>query len=126
MKIGKVLLVDDDVQIRKIAEISLRRVGKWDVCVAASGKEALAVAESEKPDIILLDVTMPDMDGPTTFMNLKACQATAEIPVIFLTGHVLEEELAAFDKLGVSGVISKPFDPLKLPEEINRVLKSDQ
>jgi CheY-like chemotaxis protein len=124
VKIAKILMVDDDVHIRKIAEIALRKVGKWSVRLAASGLEALAMAKDETPDVILLDVTMPDLDGLTTLARLKECPSTSRIPVIFLTGRVLNEELEEYRKLGVDGVINKPFDPLKLPEEIDRVLNA--
>lgn len=125
MKIDKILMVDDDEYIRKIAEISLRKVGKWTVRLATSGKEALIIARDEIPDVILMDVTMPDLDGPATFAKLKECQLTAEIPVIFLTGRVLNEEINEYRKLGVAGVINKPFDPMKLPEEIRRIINAN-
>lgn len=125
VKIDKILMVDDDEYIRKIAEISLRKVGKWNVCLATSGKEALTMALQEIPDVILLDVTMPELDGPSTFAKLKECKETADIPVIFMTGRVLSQEVEEYRKLGVAGVINKPFDPLKLPEEIRRLLNAN-
>ncbi len=125
MKIDKILMVDDDDYIRRIAEISLRKVGKWDVRVATCGEEAIAIAKDETPDVILMDVSMPDLDGPSTFVRLKECEATAEIPVIFLTGRVLCDEVEEYRKLGVAGVINKPFDPMKLPEEIRRLLNAE-
>ncbi len=125
MKIDKVLMVDDDDYIRKIAEISLRKVGKWEVCVATCGQEALVMANDNAPDVILMDVSMPDLDGPSTFNKLKESQATSAIPVIFLTGRVLNEEVEEYRKLGVAGVINKPFDPMKLPAEIRRLLNAD-
>lgn len=125
MKIDKVLMVDDDVHIRKIAEISLKGVGKWQVCLASSGKEALEMAQSERPDVILMDVTMPEMDGRETFVQLRKLKEISEVPVIFLTGRILSEELEEYRKLGVAGVIRKPFDPLKLPQEIRQMLKAE-
>lgn len=125
MKIDKILMVDDDGYIRKIAEMSLRRVGKWDVQLASSGAEALTLAKSDAPDVIIMDVTMPELDGPATFARLQECASTARIPVIFLTGRVLNQEIEEYRKLGVAGVINKPFDPLKLPEEIRRLLNAE-
>jgi CheY-like chemotaxis protein len=122
IKIAKILMVDDDLHIRKIAEISLRKVGKWEVYLASSGEEALALAQQELPDVILLDVTMANLDGPATFARLKECPQTAGIPVIFLTGRVLSDELEEYHRLGVDGIIHKPFDPMKLPEQIDRML----
>lgn len=118
-------MVDDDVHIRKIAEISLKGVGKWQVCLASSGKEALEMAQSERPDVILMDVTMPEMDGRETFVQLRKLKEISEVPVIFLTGRILSEELEEYRKLGVAGVIRKPFDPLKLPQEIRQMLKAE-
>lgn len=115
-------MVDDDAYIRKIAEISLRKVGKWQVKLACSGVEAISLAKNEIPDLIIMDVSMPDLDGPATFARLKECISTKDIPVIFLTGRVLSNEIEEYRKLGVAGIINKPFDPLKLPEEICRLL----
>lgn len=122
LKIDKVLLVDDDDYIRRIGEIALKKVGKWEVLLAKNGSDALLVAQEHSPDIILMDVTMPDLDGPATFAKLKECAGTSSIPVIFLTGHVQQEELTKFSALGVNGVISKPFDPMKLPQQICQML----
>ena len=126
LKIDKVLIVDDDDYIRRIAEIALRKVGKWDVLLAKCGVDAVAVAKEQRPDIILMDVTMPELDGPATFAKLRECAGTASIPVIFLTGHVEDEQIARFNELGVHGVINKPFDPMKLPEQIRQILGSEQ
>lgn len=125
MKIDKVLMVDDDDYIRKIAEISLKKVGKWQVSLAKSGHDALAMVQNETPDVILMDVTMPEMDGPATFARLQASPSTSGIPVIFMTGHVMAEEVESYRKLGVAGVINKPFDPMKLPQEIRRLLNAE-
>ncbi|MBX9687416.1 MAG: response regulator [Candidatus Obscuribacterales bacterium] len=125
MKISKILMVDDDMHIRRIAEISLKRVGKWDVRLASSGKEALLLVKEDLPDLILLDVSMPELDGPAIFAILKEDQSTASVPVIFLTGRVLHDEVEEYRKLGVAGVINKPFDPLKLPGEIMRLLEAE-
>lgn len=125
MKIDKILMVDDDSYIRKIAEISLRKVGKWSVQLASSGKEALELVQEDTPDLILLDVNMPELDGPATFARLKQGISTAGIPVIFLTGRVLAEEVEEYRRLGVAGVINKPFDPMKLPDEIRRLLNAE-
>lgn len=125
LKIDKVLMVDDDDYIRKIAEISLKKVGKWQVELATNGLDAITMAQNCKFDVILMDVTMPDLDGPATFSRLKECASTASIPVIFLTGRVQESELEEYRKLGVTGVINKPFDPMKLPEEVRRLLNAE-
>lgn len=120
--IRKVLLVDDEPDIRRIGQLTLERVGRWEVVLASSGAEAQALAERERPDVILLDVMMPTADGPTTLAGLRASPATADIPVIFMTAKVLEHEVMRLRELGAAGVIAKPFDPMTLPAEIRRVL----
>ena len=119
------LMVDDEPHVRRVAELSLARVGHWSVTLAVSGTEALAVAEREQPDLILLDVMMPGMDGPTTLSALQAREAVASIPVIFMTAKVQEHEIARYLALGAAGVVFKPFDPLKLPDQIRRILAGE-
>jgi CheY-like chemotaxis protein len=123
--IEKVLMVDDEPHVRRVAELSLARVGKWSVFLAASGAEALAAAEREHPDLILLDVMMPGMDGPTTLSALQAHAAVATIPVIFMTAKVQEREVERYLGLGAAGVISKPFDPMLLPAQIRRIIAGE-
>ncbi|WP_224242333.1 response regulator [Hyalangium gracile] len=125
MLIRKVLLVDDEDDIRTIGQLSLSRVGGWQTVLAASGTEAVTKAASEQPDLILLDVQMPGLDGPTTFGKLRAQEATANLPIIFMTAKIQKQEVARYLELGAIGVIGKPFDPLTLPSEIKRLLPSD-
>jgi CheY-like chemotaxis protein len=117
----KVLLVDDEADIRKIAKLSLEAVGKMQTLVAANAAEALALAASEHPDLILMDVMMPEMDGPTALGKLRADAATASIPVIFMTAKVQRAEVDHYKGLGALGVIGKPFDPMTLATEIRRI-----
>jgi len=120
MRIEKVLLVDDDAGIRKVAEISLSRIGKWKALAVDSGIKALEIIPSFDPDVILLDVMMPILDGPKTFRVL--CERQCKIPVIFLTAKVLKQEILSYVEMGAAGVICKPFDPLFLPAEITAIL----
>ncbi|WP_309891202.1 response regulator [Archangium sp.] len=122
MTIRKVLLVDDEDDIRTIGQLSLSRVGGWQTVLAASGAEAVSKAAAEGPDLILLDVMMPGMDGPTTLGKLRAQEATAKTPVIFMTAKIQKQEVARYLELGAVGVIGKPFDPMTLPAEIKRLL----
>jgi two-component system, OmpR family, response regulator len=124
MVIRKVLLVDDEDDIRTIGFLSLSRVGGWMTVLASSGVEAVTKAASEKPDLILLDVQMPGLDGPTTFGRLRAQEETAKLPIIFMTAKIQKQEVARYLELGAIGVIGKPFDPLTLPTEIKRLLPS--
>lgn len=123
-QIHRVLLVDDEPDIRRIGQLSLERVGGWQVVLATSGAEALAAAGRERPDVILLDVMMPVADGPTTLARLREQADTAEIPVIFMTAKVQQHEVQRLLALGAVGVIPKPFDPMTLPDEVRRVLAS--
>jgi two-component system, OmpR family, response regulator len=119
--IRKVLMVDDEPDIRRVGQMSLELVGDLRVLLAESGAEALELARRELPDVILLDVMMPQLDGPATLLLLKADAATAQIPVIFLTAKVQKNEVERYLAQGAHGVIFKPFDPMTLPQEIRRL-----
>lgn len=118
----RVLVVDDEPHIREVALVSLATVAGWEVIEASSGSEAIAKAKAERPDAILLDVMMPEMDGPTTVEKLRADEATSSIPVVLLTAKVQASDRKHFDGLEVSGVIPKPFDPMSLADEVARLL----
>jgi CheY-like chemotaxis protein len=122
MPIQKILLVDDDQDLRRIGQLSLRNVGKWHVLLATCGAEALHLARAEQPDAILLDVMMPEMDGPSTLCRLREDEQTARIPVIFLTAKIQMHEVDDYIRLGAVGVIIKPFDPMTLPLNVERML----
>jgi two-component system, OmpR family, response regulator len=117
----RILFVDDDEDIRTIARMSLTTVGGWQVTLAASGPSAIELATQDPPDLIILDVMMPGMDGFATLERLRANERTAEIPVIFLTAKVQTPELDRYRASGTA-VVAKPFDPMKLPDEIRRAL----
>jgi len=117
-----VLIVDDDEHIREIAQLTLEAIAGWTVVTAASGQEGIATALAEQPDAILLDVMMPEMDGPTTVGKLKAGESTRDIPVVLLTAKVQAEDKRNFMDLGIEGIISKPFDPMTLADEISHTL----
>ncbi len=118
----KILIIDDEDDIREVAALSLESVAGWDVVTASSGAQGLTKAAKEKPDAIVLDVMMPGMDGPTTFLELKKNPATAHIPVLLLTAKVHPTDQKRFADLGVKAVLFKPFDPMKLSEQISKVL----
>lgn len=117
-----VLIVDDESDIREVAGVSLGAVGGYEVTTAASGHEGIRKAIAEQPDAILLDVMMPEMDGPTTFGRLQSDPATSQIPVILLTAKVQSADRARFDELGVAAVFSKPFDPMTLSTQVAEAL----
>ena len=118
----RILMIDDEDDIREVAQLGLEAVGGFEVVTAASGLDGLEKAASERPDAILLDVMMPDMDGPTTFERLQQANATRGIPVILLTAKVQAADKRRFAELGVKAVLSKPFDPLSLADEISEAL----
>ncbi len=118
----KILIIDDESDIREVAGMSLEAICGWIVLQAGSGKEGTELAAEHKPDAILLDVMMPDMDGPSTLQALRSNAATAGIPVIFLTAKVQSADRKRFSELGVSAVLSKPFDPMVLGEQIAEAL----
>ncbi len=122
--LSKILLVDDEPDIRRIGQISLEHVGKWIVVQAQSGLQALSLAAHEQPDVILLDVMMPDLDGPGTFARLREDPATAGIPVIFMTAKAQPHEVASYRALGAAGVIAKPFDPMTLPRDVRSIVEA--
>jgi CheY-like chemotaxis protein len=118
----RILLVDDEDDIREVAAISMQAVGGWQVYSASSGAEAIATATAEQPDVILLDVMMPDLDGPTTFRRLQADARTRDIPVILLTAKAQAADHRSFEELGVTGVLNKPFDPMSLSDQVTALL----
>lgn len=118
----RVLVIDDEDGIREIIQICLEAAAGWEVFTAASGSEGLANAQSTQPDAILLDVMMPDMDGPTTFRQLQANAATQHIPTILLTAKAKISEQQQFINLGVTGVITKPFKAQDLVNQIRQIL----
>ncbi|MHA7815408.1 MAG: response regulator [Pseudohaliea sp.] len=114
----RLLLVEDDPDIRAVAGLALETVGGFEVLLCASGAEALAAAEAFAPDLVLLDVMMPAMDGPATLAALRELPALADTPAAFLTAKVQPGEVARLKGLGARGVIAKPFDPMTLAEQV--------
>ena len=118
----KILIIDDEDDIREVAALSLQTVAGWDVIMASSGAQGVARASEQHPDAILLDVMMPGMDGPTTFRELRKNPATAGIPVLLLTAKVQGSDQRRFADLGVQAILFKPFDPLTLSSQISSAL----
>ncbi|HEY9653726.1 MAG TPA: response regulator [Coleofasciculaceae cyanobacterium] len=118
----RILVIDDEINLCTVIQACLENLGGWETLTALSGKEGLAIAQTQQLDAILLDVMMPDMDGLTLFGQLQNDSATQSIPVILLTAKVQSTDFAQFAKLGVAGVIAKPFDPLTLAEQVATTL----
>jgi CheY-like chemotaxis protein len=119
----RILIIDDEADIRRIAHLALGRVGAMDVLEATSGADGLRQAEDNRPDAILLDVMMPGLDGPSTLAALRSNPATANIPVIFLTAKAMLSELERLRAMGAAGVLTKPFDPMTLAGQVRAALK---
>jgi CheY-like chemotaxis protein len=117
-----ILLVDDEDDVREVAAVSLQAIGGWRVSAAAGGAEGIAMARADRPDAILLDVMMPDLDGPATFVQLQADPQTRDIPVILLTAKAHGADRRGFAALGVAGMLTKPFDPTKLSAQVTAIL----
>jgi two-component system OmpR family response regulator len=117
----RVLYVEDDPDIRTIAVLALEAVGGLTVRACASGAEALEAAEAFGPDLLLLDVMMPGMDGPTTLARLRERPSTAATPVVFMTAKVQASEIEHYKSLGALGVVTKPFDPMGLADVVKEL-----
>jgi|TARA_Y100000031_G_scaffold62776_1_gene70636 CheY-like chemotaxis protein len=120
-ELNRILHVDDEPDIREVAKLALEGVGGFTVEACASGEEACEVAPRFKPDLILLDVMMPIMDGPSTLRALRDDDETAQIPIVFMTAKVQKLEIAEFKKLGAIDVIEKPFDPMTLSDQVKAI-----
>lgn len=119
--VNRILYVEDEADIRVIAQMALEAVGGFTVISCASGSEALAAAPGAAADLLLLDVMMPGMDGPSTLKALRQMPATANTPVIFMTAKVQPFEVAQHKALGALDVIAKPFDPMELAAQIREI-----
>ncbi|BAC92154.1 response regulator [Gloeobacter violaceus] len=118
----RILVIDDEADIREVIQLTLELTRGWEIVAAESGSEGIALATSRNPDAILLDVMMPEMDGVSTFAGLQAEAATRSIPVVLLTAKVQSADRRRFAELGVAGVIAKPFDPMGLTDQLEALL----
>jgi CheY-like chemotaxis protein len=119
----RILYVDDEADIREVAELSLGLNPAWEIRTAGSGAEALSVIEAWTPDLILLDVMMPNMDGPQTLQAIRQRRSAQDLPVIFITARVLATDRSRLMGLGAAGVIAKPFDPMKLAPDVAAIVQ---
>jgi two-component system, OmpR family, response regulator len=117
----RILYVEDEPDIQAVAKLALEMVGGFTVKVCSSGEEALREAAAFAPDMILLDVMMPGMDGPSTLKALRELPSLAELPVAFMTAKVQPAEVAHYKTLGARDVIAKPFDPMTLASQVRAI-----
>ncbi|WP_251153020.1 response regulator [Cellulosimicrobium sp. Marseille-Q4280] len=116
------VVIDDDASIREVAALALTAVGGHEVHTAGDGAEGMAVAREVRPDVILLDVMMPTVDGPAVLARIRADDRLRDVPVVFLTAKVGTQDISRLDGLGAAAVLTKPFDPLTLPDRLAEVL----
>jgi len=119
--LNRILYAEDEPDISQVAKLALETVGGFQVEVYSNGRLALEAVPRVKPDLILLDVMMPEMDGPSTLKALRETPGIKDIPVIFMTAKVQPSEIQGYKDLGAIDVISKPFDPMSLSDRINEI-----
>ena len=119
----RVMMIEDDLDIQAVARLALETLGGFTVELCSRGHEALEKAPVFSPDLILLDVMMPGMDGPATLERLRALPQTALVPVVFMTAKVMPHEIDYYKTLGALDVIRKPFDPMTLSVTLNTIWK---
>jgi Response regulators consisting of a CheY-like receiver domain and a winged-helix DNA-binding domain len=117
----RILYVDDEPILQKVIRVTLEKMGGYTVEIAGSGNEALEKVSAFQPDLILLDVMMPGMDGPSTLEHLRRMPGIAHVPVVFITAKAQPQEIARFRAMGVADVLTKPFDPRQLCESLNAI-----
>ncbi|MCU0840935.1 MAG: response regulator [Thiobacillaceae bacterium] len=120
-ELTRILHVEDEPDIQAVARLALEMVGGFTVRQCGSGREALEAVGEFRPQLILLDVMMPGMDGPSTLQALRRMPEAAGIPVVFMTAKVQPQEVAEFKALGALDVIAKPFDPMTLSDQVRQV-----
>ncbi|OEY65800.1 response regulator [Marinobacter sp. X15-166B] len=125
-ELKRIMYVEDEPDIRAVAELALVSIGGFTVKMCESGAQALACVEAFNPDLILLDVMMPGMDGRETFRALRALPALRATPVVFMTAKAQPAEVEEYQRLGAVGVITKPFDPMALPDRVREVWQSSR
>lgn len=117
-----VLVVDDDENIRELTQLALESVDGWNVVTADGGVAALEMCRTHRPDAVLLDMMMPDMDGLTTFEHLQADEKTRDIPVILFTAKGSVGERQPWESYAIRGMIAKPYNPMTLGEQVSEIL----
>lgn len=120
-QLGRILYAEDEPDIQTIARFALVKLGGFDLEVCASGEEAVRKAPGFKPDLLLLDVMMPDMDGPAALEAIRQLPSLSEVPVIFMTAKIQAHEVDEYERLGAIGVIAKPFDPVTLAGQVREI-----
>ena len=124
-ELHRILMVEDEPDIQAVARVALEAVGGFEVEMCSSGREALDRVKICNPDLILMDVMMPGLDGPSTLKQLRADPTTAGYPVIFMTAKVQSHEISRYKDIGGLGVIAKPFDPMTLAASVRTLWEQE-
>lgn len=122
--LNHIMLIEDEQDIRTVASMALEMIGHYQVTCCESGMHAIEVAEAVTPDIILIDMMMPEMDGISTVEKLREIPTIKSTPIIFMTAKIQDHEIAEYKKLGAIAVIAKPFNPRELPSKIQEIWNS--
>lgn len=117
-----VLIIDDEADIRLIAQLSLEAVGGFQVHLASSAVDGMLLAQEHRPEVILLDMMMPEMDGLSALAEIRRTVGISDIPVVFMTARAQRHEIEHYLQMGALGVIQKPFDPMTLATDVRRIL----
>ncbi len=120
-ELQRILYVEDDPDIQAVARLALEALGGFTVKICSSGPEAVREAEAFAPDLLILDVMMPEMDGPATLRALRDIPALADVPAVFMTAKIHPRELDGLRALQALDIITKPFDPVALPDRIREI-----
>ncbi|MDH5259011.1 MAG: response regulator [Gammaproteobacteria bacterium] len=120
-ELTKILYVEDEPDIAQVAKLALETVGGFTIETCENGRIALEKGPAFKPDLVLMDVMMPEMDGPTALKEMQNMPELKDVPVIFMTAKVQPVEIAEYKALGAVDVIPKPFDPMTLAEQVKQV-----
>lgn len=123
-ELKKILYAEDEPDIQAVAQMALEAIGGFEIVLCSSGLEAVEVAPGAAPDLILLDVMMPGLDGPETLKKLREIDSLKETPVIFLTAKAMPAEVIRFKAAGAIDVIAKPFDPMTLSDQVRAIWES--
>ncbi|BCM89558.1 alkaline phosphatase synthesis transcriptional regulatory protein PhoP [Abditibacteriota bacterium] len=124
-QLQKIMMVEDDPDIQVVASLALEAVGGFEVMVCSGGTEALERVESFAPDLVMLDVMMPGMDGPTVLKHLRERPQTKNLPIVFMTAKAQSHEIALYKEMGALDVVTKPFDPMMLPQTLLDIWNSN-
>lgn len=124
-ELKKIMMVEDDPDIQIVASLALEAVGGFEVLVCSGGTEALERVETFAPDLVVLDVMMPGMDGPTVLKHLRERPQTNALPIVFMTAKAQSHEIALYKEMGALDVVTKPFDPMTLPQTLLDIWNSN-